>query len=73
MKKIVIVYGRQRTGKTTLATALANSMGARLVDEWRGAPLMPGDVAVTNIVPPPAVVGALYVRVEGVMPALAVA
>lgn len=65
MDKATIVYGPQGVGKRAVAEALAASTGGNLVDEWAGREqLLPGDVAATNMMPPPVVEGALYVEVS---------
>jgi Lar family restriction alleviation protein len=61
---IYVIYGAQGVGKQHIAEALAAQFGFRLVDEWHNKPLQPGDVAVTNTVPPPVVPGAMYIEVK---------
>lgn len=46
----VILFGPQGTGKTRHAEALRLRLGCvRIVDEWFGEPLLPGDLALTNM------------------------
>lgn len=50
MSNIHIVYAPQGAGKTRRAAELMRGLGAgRLVDNWTGEPLQPGDLALTNL------------------------
>jgi hypothetical protein len=62
--RIHIVYGASDAGKSVVGDALVLRTGGRIVDEWDGkARLLPGDIALTNIMPPP-VDGAVYIEVK---------
>lgn len=65
MNTPIIVFGPQGSGKTSIAQALAAQHNGRLLEEWSGQePLQAGDVATTNICPPPQIDEAIYVEVK---------
>lgn len=48
---ITIIHGPKACGKTRNAAKLAAHFGAaRVVDDWGGQPLQPGDLALTNCI-----------------------